>query len=489
MKKIVMTALLAGGIYGQAIQAQLKDKVIISTRPQAQLTVKPALAVPLIQIADLAKAAGRNITETEMVKTISGKEITMKEYLRRLNALEASMNQKGYSIRNLKLTNANMISSTQLSEARITQANLQINSNVRPLMTTQSRTQKIFVHQAGAGQQFRASAITLSSLAFASLKGKLGSAAKAETIEEVKSIKDLLKPLSDKIQAELGDDASFDILNAELVVKSFAEPPKNASGLIDPAAINGTNSEYKVAVSFNANMKVAMGLPVTLTLPIVTMNGEFVSPSNSSKKLVRKVVVNLVGKSLFNKTSQVNGNTLEEEDDQELDISELLPPVGLNAANFMDWIPTVKFNLSLSTQGAVGCSYKADMTRTNVDAFIGPTYSVRLRAAASYGFEDMLEGGIEGIITLLKGSVGFGGNAGLDYTSNTWKLVNTTFVESQLEALQGEVNFFVRYPDFGNWSCGGPCIRKDTYPMYKTPVAFKLHGTLYDKDRSKDLAW
>jgi hypothetical protein len=265
--------------------------------------------------------------------------------------------------------------------------------------------------------------------------------------------------------------------------------PCRLGGNVDSDLFGTTDSEYKVAVNFGATMKVSAGLPINITIPLATMNGEFIAPSKSNKKLSRRVVVNLLGRSLFNRTSVVNGNTLEEEEQEELDIAELINSPAMSTTSFIDGLPSVGFNTDISTMGAVGCMYKADMTRTNVDAYIGPTYSARLRVAASYGVEDVLEGGIEGIVTLLTGGVGFGGNAGLDYEDNKWKLVNTAYVETTLEALKGEVNFFVRYPDITNWCGFVPCIKKETFPIFKTPTSFKLRGTLLEEDKSKNINW
>jgi hypothetical protein len=196
-----------------------------------------------------------------------------------------------------------------------------------------------------------------------------------------------------------------------------------------------------------------------------------------------------MGKSLFNKTSIVNTSTFSETDQQELTLNEILSSPAMNTANVIDNIPSLGFNTQFSSSGSVGCRYRVDMDKNHVSATIGPTYSVNLRLAASFGYRDVLEGGIEGIITLLRGGLEFGGYAGIAQVNGKWRALNTTYVESTLEALKGEVNFFVRYPDLSNWSCFGPCIKKETISIFKTPVAFKLTGRLLEQDNGKDLNW
>jgi hypothetical protein len=490
MKKEIIVLLLIVLYTGIASFGQ--TKILVSKKSLPAITPKQALSLKTFTLADVKNTGDKKFAETDLIKTISGQSITVAEYLRRVNKIEEEINKKGFTLRNLSVGPTNLIyKPVVLDQAKITSLNIDINKNVKPLPVQQADNNKLFIQTSNTSSLKTISTVKINPDLFASLKSRLVSKLIGpETIDQIYSIDSLLKPLSDKINAALTNgDANFKFADASLDVKSYAEPPDGSSFSVSPDLLSGTNSEYKVAVNFGANMSGSFGLPISLAIPVATMNGEFISPSNSTKKLSRKVIVNLLGKSLFNKTSTVNTNTLNENDEQELDISELISSVPLNTVNFMDWIPSIGFNTDLSTSGAVGCMYQANMTRNGVDAYIGPTYSVRLRVAASYGIEDVAEGGIEGIITLLKGGLGFGGNAGLSYDGSKWTLANTANVVSTLEALSGEVDFFVRYPDLTNWSCLGPCIAKATIPIYKTPTAFTLKGTVLEEDKGKTLNW
>ncbi|MBO9566970.1 MAG: hypothetical protein J7621_29630, partial [Niastella sp.] len=437
-------------------------------------------------------ASGKPLKATDPVKTVSGKTITLEDYLQRLNKVEEEMAQKGYTLRNFKSSPTNLLRRPAVvEESRINSINTEINRNVKPLSNLSSNTQKIFIHKNTALASQRAAGLTVGNTAAIQKVRDLIVAGKhkPETIEKVYDIKTYLTPLVDKIGAEMdNDDASLKLDNASLKVRSFVDPPA-AITAVNADIFNATESEYKVAVTFGASMDVSVGLPISINIPLATMNGEFVAPAKTSKNLSRKVVVNLMGRSLFNRTAAVNGESLFEDLHEEMDIAELIGTPAMGAANFLDWIPSVGFNTNIYTSGTVGCLYKVDMVRSNVDAYIGPTYGTRLRVEASFGKDDMLEGGIEGIVTLLTGGLGFGGNAGLDYVDNKWKLINKAYIESSLEVLKGEVNFFVRYPDFKDWSCGFPCIRTDRFSIFKTPSALKLRGTLLEEDNSKILNW
>jgi hypothetical protein len=490
--KLTVTGLIALCVFTAALQAQTKKDLVVTKRAPVAAIPKKPLALKRFDEADAKSSDGKRYKATDLIKTLSGKSITVKEYLERVNKIEAEMNQKGFTLRDFKPAPANLLyKPVLLDESRINTINIDINRNVKPLLNLQTNSAKIFIHKSAAGSAQRVSLITDKNAAlFQKLKDALkGKIPQPETIEKKYSIDSLLKPLADKINASMdNDDAEFQLTAAELVVRSHAAPPAGLGTSGNTDLFSTTASEYKVAVKFGATMKLSIGLPINITLPVATMNGEFIAPSNTAQKLSRKVIVNLMGRSLFNKTAQVTTNTLDEEFQEELDISEITNST-MNIGSFTDCVPSIGFNTDISNQGAIGCKYKADMTRTNVDAYIGPTYSMRLRVAASFGMEDVLEGGIEGIVTLLKGSLGFGGNAGLDYEDNKWKLLNTAYVESSLEVLQGQVNFFVRYPDMLNWSCFGPCIKTERFPIYKTPVAFKLQGTLLQKDNGTTLNW
>lgn len=472
-----------------AVQAQLKKDVLVKQRTVAVVTPKKSLVNKPFTVAEVSATSGRAVKPTDMVKTVSGKSISVDEYLKRVNKLEAEMSEKGYTLRNFQPSASNLVRKpVVVEEIKINSINTEMNRNLKPLNNLQSNNSKVFFHKGNIAAS-RASLLNGKNLAAINkLKEQLNK--KPETIEKVYDVDRYLKPLADKIQAELNnDDAEFKLATAALTVRSYAAPPANVVLANSTDVFSTTESEYKVAMTFGASMKVSVGLPINLTIPLATMNGEFVAPAKATKNLSRKVVVNLLGRSLFNRTSAVNGNSLEEEFTEELDIAELLNSPAMSTVNFMDWIPSVGFNTDVSTAGAVGCTYKADMTRSNVDAYIGPTYSARLRVAAKYGVDDILEGGIEGIVTLLTGGVGFGGNAGLDYEDDKWKLINKAYIESTLEALKGEVNFFVKYPDFGNWSCGAPCIKTERLNIFKVPAAFKLRGTLLEDDNTRTLNW
>lgn len=467
-----------------------QTKITVAKRAPATKAIKQPLAFKQFVVADAKSKDGKTtFKETDMIKTISGTSMSVGDYLKKINAAEQEINQKGFTLRNLNPTSSNLMYKPVLFDnTKLTALNLDINKSVKPLLSLQANNDKIFIHASSTSSTLRVSTIQLVNPALLSqIKTSLSKNALRgpETVEKTYDIKKLLKPLTDKIDSVMSNDVDFSLVNAALVVSSHAEPP--AQGTTD--LFSSTNSIYKVTTNFGASVKASMGLPISLTIPLATMNGEFISPSNKTQKLSRKVVVNLLGRSLFNKTAAVNTDVLSEQDSQELDISELVNTTPLNTTDFMDWIPSIGFNTDVSTMGAVGCMYKTDMTRTNVDAYIGPTYSVRLRVAASYGLKDVAEGGIEGIVTLLKGGIGFGGNAGLDYDGTRWNLINKAYVEATLQALQGEVDFFVRYPDLSDWSCLGPCIKKSTLPIFQTPVAFTLNGTLLQDDNGISLNW
>lgn len=484
LNSIAMVLLISGVANAQ------NPKVIVENRDlrKPNMVIAKPIAFKSIALSE-AKADGKQLKSTDVVKTLSGKSITVDEYLKRINTLESEMTKKGYTLRNFKPESKSLkIKPIILAPAAISSANTLNNVNLKPVATVQTRMNKIFL-QNKASDEFRK--ISRTEIGKIAPIGPKKPAIAPVTEEQNHNIATLLKPLTDKINQMVDNDqATLEILNASLQVKSYAEAPlPSNTGVIVPSSLLNTNSEYKVAVKFNANVKGSFGLPITLTIPVATMNGEFIAPSNKDKKLSRKVIVNLMGKSLFNKTSVVNTDVLSEEEQEELDLSELLQAPAMNTNNFMDWVPSMSFNTRLSNLGSVGCMYKVDMTKTNVNAYIGPTFSARIRLSASFGYEDVLEGGIEGIVTLLRGGIGFGGNAGVKKDGNEWKLVNQSYIESTLEALEAEVNFFVRYPDLTNWSCWGPCIKKETLPIFKTPVAFAMKGTLLDNDKGKVLPW
>jgi hypothetical protein len=465
-----------------------QSKITVTKRAPVTKAVKQSLAFKQFVVADAKSSDGKKFAESDIIKTISGNSMTVGEYLKKINSVEQEINQKGFTLRNLNPTSSNLMYKPVLFDnTKLASLNTDINKSVKPLLSLQANNDKIFIHASSTSSTIRISSIQqINPALFGKLKASFGGKSlQPETIEKTYDIKNLLKPLTGKIDSLMSSEVDFSLVNAALVVSSHAEPP--ATGTDD--LFSATNSVYKVTANFGASVKASMGLPISLTIPLATMNGEFISPSNKTQKLSRKVVVNLLGRSLFNKTSAVNSEALNEQDSQELDISELINSAPLNTTDFMDWIPSIGFNTDVSTMGSVGCMYKTDMTRTNVDAYIGPTYSVRLRVAASYGLKDVAEGGIEGIVTLLKGGLGFGGNAGLDYDGTRWNLINKAYVEATLQALQGEVDFFVRFPDLSNWSCLGPCIKKVTLPIFQTPVAFTLNGTLLQDDNGKSLNW
>lgn len=484
------TALIADIAFGQ------NDKAVIVNRPVSSAVMKPAIAFKRFELSD-AKKDGKQLQATDKVKTVSGKEITVADYLARVNEMEQEIGKRGYSLRNYELNASSLkYKPVNLATTDIERQNLQINSGKKAPLNKQQRMNFLFSKKKPAAT---AGAASTPATTNAKLANQLSNTNRINTdniptikreekkIEEEVSIKDLLKPLTDRIQDAIGaDGAKFNLANASLKVSSYAVRP--LGGDIENG-MKTTNSEYKVAVNFNANISGSFGLPFSITIPMATMNGEFTARANASQRHERKVVVNLMGRSFFNKTSAISGDTFSENDEEELQLSELLANRAFSSLSFMDWLPSMGINTNFSMGGSVGCSYDVDMDRNGVSAFIGPTYGTTMRVSASYGYQDVIEGGIEGVVTLVKGGLGFGGSAGLEKQEGVWRLKNLSSVEATLEALKGEVNLFVRYPDLSNWSCWGPCITKKTFPLFETPTAFRLNGTLLESDKGYNLNW
>lgn len=492
LKEVFIAGLIGLSLANTASYGQTSIK--IGKRNAPAVAVKQPLVSRPFSLSDFKTPGGKTLSKTDVVKTISGKPITADDYLGRINKFEAEINKKGNSLRKFSPSAANFIyKPVVLDQTKLLGINTTINKGLAPLppKTITGKHNTVFQIQKATPASFLP--ITMpppNPAVVAELLRRFGTQRPAETIEQNFSVEKLLKPLADKINAEIGA-GTFKFAMANMVVRSHAEPSRFLSLNNSPYSILTANSEFKVSVNFGGQAAVPFG-PISIEVPLATMNGEFTAPSDKNKKLSRKVVVNLLGKSLFNKTTTVNANTLDEEDNEELDLHELTR-IPSSPQDFVDFIPSIGFKIDVSTAGSVGCMYKVHMTRSSVDAYIGPTYAATLRVSASFNVLDVAEGGIEGIFTLLEGGLGFGGVAGLGYDGTKYRLNNEAHVVGTLKALKGEVDFFVRYPDLANWSCGIvvplPCIKKDKFPIFESPTAFTLTGTLLAEDKGKTLTW
>jgi hypothetical protein len=352
MKKIII-GLVVAATATLSVQAQLKKDVqVIQRNPQVVVPKKALVAKPFT-LADASAASGKTLKPGDMIKTISGKSITVEEYLKRVNKIEEGMAPKGASLRTFKPAASNLVRKpVVLEESRINTLNLEINRNLRPLLNLPANNSKLFMHKGPlAAGKSGAQVLAKNPTVAQRLKDDLiAKTLKPETIEKTYDVDKLLKPLADKINAELdSDDAEFKLVASSLVVRSHVVPPATLGNSTSTDIFAGTESEYKVAVNFGASMKVSVGLPISITIPLATMNGEFIAPANTTKKLSRKVVVNLLGRSLFNRTAVVTGNTLDEEFSEELDIAELVNSPAMGTASFFDGLPSLGFNTDFST--------------------------------------------------------------------------------------------------------------------------------------------
>ncbi|MBP7556416.1 MAG: hypothetical protein KA821_09135 [Chitinophagaceae bacterium] len=467
------------------------DKPVIVNRAPGNAALKTPLAFKRFELAD-AKKDGKALKATDKIKTATGKEITVEDYLSRVNEVEQEISKRGYTLRNFEPGSSSLkYKPVKLVDTDIERLNVQINSGRKAPLSQQQRTNLLFKKKTTTNASASGTTKALNPAVTGQSKvntGQLSALKKVEKkIEEEVSITELLKPLTDRIQESIGaDGAKFNLANASLKVTSHAIRPLGAD---IENNMTSTLSEYRVAVNFNANVSGSFGLPFNITIPMATMKGEFTARANAGQRHERKVVVNLMGRSFFNKTGAISGDSFSEEDEEELQLSELLANRSFSSISFMDWLPSMGINTSFTMGGSVGCSYHVEMDRNGVSAFIGPTYGTTVRVSASYGYRDVIEGGIEGIVTLLKGGIGFGGSAGLEKQEGVWRLKNLSSVEATLEALKGEINLFVRYPDLSNWNCWGPCITKKTFPLFETPTAFRLTGTLLESDKGVNLDW
>lgn len=489
MKKVF---LLAGTSFLLANSSMAQNRIVIENRQPVNFSGKTPVAFKRFDLAE-AKVNGQQMKPTDKIKTISGKEITVEEYLARVNKIEQEINKRGYSLRKYEIGKTSLkFKPVNISNTEILRRNQLINTGVKAPLGRQQRINMLFPQKKTTATSSATAINKTANTGLITQKKPVSNVnleikREEKRIEEEYSIAQLLKPLTDRIQESMGNDgAKFNLANASLKVSSYAVKP--LGGNVENG-MGTTSSEYKVAVNFNANVSGSFGLPFTITIPMATMNGEFTARANNSQAHERKVVVNLMGRSFFNKTTNISSATFSESDEEELQLSEIMPTRTFSSLNFMDWLPSIGINTTFSLGGSVGCSYDVQMDRNGVSAHIGPTYGTTLRVAASYGMEDVLEGGIEGIITLVKGGLGFGGTAGLAREEGVWRLKNISSVEATLEALKGEINLFVRYPDLSNWSCFAPCTKKETIPIYETPTAFRLNGTLLESDKGFNLDW
>lgn len=483
MKKLLMFTCA-----GLASLSSYSQEKAITFGAKKTLPARSFRAIPTnsFKVQDIKTSDGQNIDANTKTKTISGKEITVGEYLKKINNVETKLNAKGNSLRSFSLANnVDMRKVSINEESKISAAN-KINApeNAKVLTFAQLSTETKYHAVKKLPSLSGATKIGVSD----KVKGIPRQLA-AKTIEQKEDVKTILKSFIDKIadnQNASEFKSKLNLANSQVKITSVFIPPADNS-----FNLGTTDSKFTVNTSFKADLNVELyGIPVEVNL--IDLQGEFEANAKTGVKNKRRVIVNYVGRSIINKTNTVNTDELDEEFQNSLNISEL--------SNFQtdlsDFIPLnefIPFNVSFSTMGSIGAQYNVDMSKTHVDATVGPTYAMDLRVAASYGLDDVLEGGIEGIITLARGSLGFGGNAGIDLeANNSCKLINKIKITAGLSVLQGEVNLFTRYPDLSNWSCKAgfipvPCIKKDTYPLYKTPVAFKLNGTLLENDKSVSL--
>jgi hypothetical protein len=481
MKK-VSTVLAALCLY-TFIHAQPKA---INIGPKKNLTKisKTPLALNRFTISEIQGYAKTNLNASSKVKTISGKEIGLDEYLKRVNEIERKFNARGVSLRNYSLKNAvNEKIIVNNSSAKVEALNQKTSKGNQ--IEAKQFSKMVQYHKTNSIKSLSQLVKTNPLIFSHSFKFS------PKTIEQNFDLQELLQNYTNQIRQHAGggdNDVELNIANAYLRVISTID----TVGAVG-TNLENTNTSFKVDASFNANMGVTLFGFIPLDLNLASMTGEFVANTKTNVKNKRRVVVNILGRSIFNRTSQINTEDFEEEGQNDLNISELtdFPTDITDYIPFEDFIP---FHLSLSTVGSVGSQYSVNLSKTHVDANVGPTYALDLRVAGSYGIEDVLEGGIEGIITLARGGLGFGGNAGLSQSKldNKWKLINKAYVNASLDVLQGEINLFTRYPDLTNWSCSVgfipvPCIKKDTYTIYKTPVAFKLTGMLKEIDKSESI--
>lgn len=483
MKKLLMFTYV--GLVSFSSYSQEKA---IAFGSKKMLPARSFKAIPInsFKIEDIKTSDGGKIDANTKTKTISGKEITVGEYLKRINIVESKLNAKGNSLRSFSLANNVDMRKVSINEESKIVATNKINAPDNSKVLTFAQLSTEIKYHAFKKQP------SLSGITKIGVSDKIKAISKqlsAKTIEQKVDVKTILKSFIDKIadnQNASEFKSKLNLFASEVKVTSVFIPPTDNS-----LNLGTTNSRFTVNTSFNANLNVALyGIPIEINL--IDLQGEFEANAKTEVKNKRRVIVNYVGRSIINKTNTINTDELNEKFQNSLNISELSNfPTDLS--DFIPFNEFIPFNVSFSNLGSIGAQYDIDMSKTHVDATVGPTYAMDLRVAASYGLDDVLEGGIEGIITLARGSLGFGGNAGIDLeTNNSCKLINKIKITAGLSVLQGEVNLFIRYPDLSNWSCGVgfipvPCIKKDTYPLYKTPVAFKVNGTLLEDDKSVSL--
>ena len=128
MKKVF---LLAGTSFLLANSSMAQNRIVIENRQPVSFSGKTPVAFKRFDLAE-AKVNGQQMKPTDKIKTISGKEITVEEYLARVNKIEQEISKRGYSLRKYEIGKTSLkFKPVNISNTEILRKNQLINTGVK----------------------------------------------------------------------------------------------------------------------------------------------------------------------------------------------------------------------------------------------------------------------------------------------------------------------------------------------------------------------
>jgi hypothetical protein len=196
-------------------------------------------------------------------------------------------------------------------------------------------------------------------------------------------------------------------------------------------AIKKTNSDFKMYIGTEGSFSV-LGYKVKLFEASFTLD----APSNPTKNLNKRIIVERLGKTIFNLDEQYNGDTKEIDKTDEDVVAYKMKDIVIPIAG------PINITTSFSVTGKMGVQYKCSLNRYGLSAGVMPFVKAKAILEASIGLGSIASIGVGGELKLINAEVKAGVNAGLSWNATGWQLNNTSLLNMNLTLLKGRLYAF-----------------------------------------------
>ena len=443
------------------VQQDTSTRNIVITTQNPFYKVNARMPIPYIPF-ELKNNAGLPIDPESMISLPSGKRITMREYIEKLNNFEKQLNEIGYSLRNdSSIVISRMITDNKFKEQRVQHFPFSVyprknDSDLDAYKTINSSDDIVFkpyIPATGRDDILK------------------GNTKKNEGISGIQTKKDVVLTrkatpnYSNTLLSTIDEENPFiyELGDPSIISGGLSFNLKRHAKIYSPnlAALSQNRSELNLEATANIT-----GSLFGYNFNLIEVKASLDAPADLSKKKMLVFNVKAVGKTFVDVNPSFTGSTGSISYKESFALS-----VDQSAGITIPIFGPLNFVGKIGFSGNVGVEYEFKATGIpDISASVKPVAEVKVYAEVGVGLGDMFVIGVGGHLTLIKTDVDLVGSIGIgnlyNPTINKFPLIYKISMGLDLTLLSGDFYVFGRLCTPSLWGLLPQACYEYTHNIY-----------------------